>query len=123
MSNNRDGLSLGCGLTMLGAVFVPMFLLSVGGGIWGWFQIVEQDRVLGMGTGTEATIIHSEVVWHPGRADVPATYEPVIRFSYAVDGTTYESSTVVPGRVDGTHGWAEELVRKHPADQIGRAHV
>ena len=66
--------------------------------------------------------MHSEVVLHPGRKDVQATYEPAIRFSYAIDGKKYKSSTVVPDRVDGEHGWAEELVRNHPAGRITTAY-
>ena len=122
MSRKRGELSLGCGITVLAVVFVPMFLLSLGGGLWGWYQIVEQDRVLGTGKDVEAKVIHSEVVWHPGGANTRPSYEPVISFSYAVDGTTYESPTVVPGRVEGTHGWAHGIVRDYSAGRITTAY-
>lgn len=115
MQEKEHELSLGCGITILAAVFGPMFLLSVGGSVWGWNLILEQHRLLSTARETEAVIVASEVEWHPGPAnDQKAEYLPIVRFSYSVDNKTHESSTVSPARSAGRHGWAEEIVRRFP---------
>ena len=114
----KDGeLPLGCGIAILTAVCGPMFLLSVGGIIWGWIQVHDQHRLLSTASETEAIIVTSKVEWQPDANDPKGTYKPVVQFKYSVDAKSHESSMVSPARDAGRHGWAEEVVRKFP---VGR---
>ena len=122
MSESEGELSLGCGITILGAVFVPMLLLSLGGVIWGWYQISEQQRLVSTAEQTNGVIVSSKVERQAGPHDGEADYKPVVQFSFTLNERNYESTMVSPGRDAGPHKWADEMVRRFPAGQTTTAY-
>lgn len=117
MSKNEGELSLGCGITILGAVFIPMLLLSLGSVIWGWYQISEQHRLLSTAEQTNAVVISSSVESqaNTGTRDGETFYTPVVQFTFTLNEENYESTMVSPGRDAGPHNWADEMVGEFPA--------
>ena len=120
MSKNEGELTLGCGITVLAVVFVPMLLLSLGGVIWGWHQISEQHRLLSTAEQVEAVVVSSTVERQAGPHDGEPDYKPVVRFTFRLNDQGYESTTVSPGRDAGPHRWADEMVREFPAGPLMR---
>jgi hypothetical protein len=70
-----------------------------------------------------ASEIESKRVFNPKSRTVTHSYEPIIRYSYKVAGTDYESSTVRFGDlVRNSDGLAKELVARYPVGSTVAVH-
>jgi len=84
----------------------------------GWFAYSVYGDIKAVQTlfwnSTEGTVMSGEVaVVHSTKG--ASKSKPVIRYSYQVDGTDYESDRYSSTMARGSSFWAKEIIDKHPA--------
>jgi hypothetical protein len=106
----------------IGVVVILVFL-GIFGAV-GSGTVYEHNRAIQEYEPTEATILETDIIVDD--SDDDTSYEPVVRYEYTVDGETYTSDNVFPGRFTrskGSRSGATSVTSQYsPGDRVTIQH-
>jgi hypothetical protein len=88
--------------------------LALGATGFGAYQVWHQARRMTSYLPVEATIVSTELRRHVDRHGI-TTYEPHVKFRYAVNGVRYASENCLPADDRGRYAWASSILSRFQA--------